>query len=213
MENNRGKGQLSRLADASRLVLSPSGRSANCEPELAAARATILFGYYPRNEANDPEIFITGATAMLSSYPEIVVERVCDPIRGLPAKSKFLPSIAEIRAACETEMVWFDTVERRSRDRKHTAKVLEPMLPPPAPMDRLRVRQAADELRAELKVANPQAIDFRPPRSPAEAEAARRHFDARVTELATEYAAKAPKIGPGLAKQPDPTPLGAESAT
>ena len=191
MENNTGKGQLSRLGDASRLALSPSGRSANCEPEIAAARATLLFGYYPRNEANDPEIFITGATAMLSSYPEFVVERVCDPVRGLPPKSKFLPSIAEIRAACELEMVWHDAVERRERDRKHTAKVLAPLLPPPAPMDRLRVRQAADKLLAELNAkGEPRKIDFRPPRSPGEAEVARRHFAARLPELAAEYAAR-----------------------
>jgi hypothetical protein len=198
MGNNREKGQLSKLGDASRLALSPSGRSANCEPERAAARATLLFGYYPRNEANDPEIFITGATAMLASYPEIVVERVCDPIRGLPAKSKFLPSIAEIRSSCELEMVWHDAVERRDRDRAHTRKVLEPILPPPAPMDRMRVRQMADELLAELKTSDPRKIDFRPPRSPGEAEAARRHFEARLPELQAEYSARPPVIGLSL---------------
>jgi hypothetical protein len=143
-------------------------------------------------------MFITAATAMLSSYPEIIAERVCDPIRGLPAKNKFLPAIAEIRAACETEMVWHDAVERRERDRAHTAQVLAPPLPPPAPMDRLRVRQAADELLAELKVADPKAIDFRPPRSPGEAEVTRRHFEARLPELVAEYAATPPRLGPAL---------------
>ena len=98
---------------------------------------------------------------MLATYPEIVVERVCDPVRGLPAKSKFLPAIAEIRAACEIEMVWHDAVERRARDRRHNAQVLAPP-PPITPDGRARVRAMADALRVELEA-----------RPPAEAEAAR----------------------------------------
>ena len=57
---------------------------------------------------------------MLASYPEAVAVKVCDPIRGLPSKSKWLPSIAEIREACETEMVWHYAVERRERVRAET---------------------------------------------------------------------------------------------
>jgi len=197
-------------------LTSNSPTSTKCDPRTASRKAAQLFGCYPRNEANDPEFFLTAASALLASYPEVVVDRVCDPVSrsGLPAKHKFLPALAEIRAACELEMVWQDAVERRSRDRKHTAKVLEPVLPPPAPMDRLRVRQAADELLAGLKVANPQAIDFRPPRSPGEAEAARRHFEARLPELAAEYAASPPKIGPGLKVAPAPpdAPISAAEA-
>ena len=151
----------------------------------------MLFGCYPAGSANDPEMFITAAAAMLASYPELVVERVCDPIRGLPSKNKFLPAIAEIREACEREMIWHDAVERRDRDRAHTRKVLEPVLPPPAPMDRLRVRQAADELLAELNAkGEPRKIDFRQPRSPGEAEVARRHFEARLPELKAARPAK-----------------------
>ena len=159
----------------------------------------MLFGCYPAGSANDPEMFITAAAAMLASYPELVVDRVCDPIRGLPSTNKFLPAIAEIRQACEREMVWHDAVERRARDRKHTDKVLEP---PPliTPEDRVRVREYAAKVRAELNArGEPRKIDFRPPRSPAEAEAARQHFEARLPELAAEYAAKPPKIEPALA--------------
>ena len=166
--------------------------------------AARLFGCYPRNEANDPETFLTAATATLSEYPEIVADRVTDPLlrNSLPSKSKFLPALAEIRAACELEMVWFDTVERRERDRKHTAKVLAPTLPPPAPMDRMRVRQAADDLLAELNAkGEPRKIDFKPPRSPGEAEVAKRHFEARLPELAAEYGARAPVVSGELRRQ------------
>ena len=155
----------------------------------------MLFGFYPRNEANDPEMFIAGATATLAAYPETVVERVCDPVRGLPSKSRFLPAIAEIREACERELVWHDAVERRDRDRRHTPA---PLAPPPliTPEDRRRVREYADRVLAELKARGepPGAIDFRPPRSPVEAEAARRHFEARLPGLAAEYAANPPTM-------------------
>jgi hypothetical protein len=143
-------------------------------------------------------MFITAATAMLSSYPEIVAERVCDPIRGLPAKNKFLPAIAEIREACEREMIWHDAVERRERDRAHTRQVLGPA-PLITPEDRRRVRDYADQVLAELNAkGEARKIDFRPPRSPAEAEAARQHFEARLPELAAEYAATPPRLGPAL---------------
>jgi hypothetical protein len=171
----------------------------------------MLFGCYPRNEANDPEIFVTAIAALLASYPEVVGERVCDPIRGISAKNKFLPSIAEIREACEREMIWHDAVERRERDRKHTAKVLAPALPPPAPMDRLRVRQAADELLAELKTGDPRKMDFRPPRSPSEAEAARRYFEARLPELKTANEARPVMLN--RAEMPPPPDPDADFAT
>jgi hypothetical protein len=200
---------------SSNALTNNSPTSTKCDPRTASRKAAQLFSCYPRNEANDPEFFLTAASALLACYPEVVVDRVCDPVsrKGLPAMHKFLPALAEIRAACELEMVWLDTVERQERERRHTAEVLAPA-PLATAESRARVAAMATDLIAELNAkGKPRKIDFRPPRSPGEAEAARRHFDARVTELATEYAAKPPKIGPGLGKQPDPTPLGAESAT
>jgi hypothetical protein len=199
-KGNRGDVHFLTLHQTSSNALTRSSpTSTKCDPRTAARKAAQLFGCYNRNEANDPEIFITAMTAMLACYPELVVERVCDPLRGLPAKSRFLPAIAEIRAACETEMIWHDAVERRERERRHTAEVLAPA-PPATDESRRRVREEADGLMAELKGRNPRAIDFKPPRSPAEAEAAKRHFEARLPELAAEYAAR-PVI---LNRQPPP---------
>jgi hypothetical protein len=215
-KGNRREDQFLTLRQASSNALtSNSPTSTKCDPRTASRKAAQLFGCYPRNEANDPEFFLTAASALLACYPEIVVDRVCDPLSrgGLPAKHKFLPALAEIRAACEVEMIWFDTVERRERDRQHTRQVLAPALPPPAPMDRLRVRQAADELLAELNAkGEPRKIDFRPPRSPGEAEVARRHFEARLPELAA--AATPPKLGPALGKSEQAlTPAGDDLST
>jgi hypothetical protein len=86
--------------------------------------ATRLFGYFTRSDANDPETFIAGATAMLANYPETVVNAVCDLLRGLPATHKFLPAISEIREACEREMVWHDAVVKREARRAETQRVL-----------------------------------------------------------------------------------------
>jgi hypothetical protein len=212
MDNNKGnRGDVHFLTlhqTSSNALTKSSPTSTKCDPRTAARKAAQLFGCYNRNEANDPEIFITAMTAMLACYPELVVDRVCDPIRGLPAKNRFLPAIAEIREACEREMIWHDAVERRDRERRHTAEVLAPPSDKPTAESRARVRQAADELLAELNArGEPRKIDFKPPRSPSEAEVARRHFEARLPELAAEYAATPPKLGPALqnysAKNPD----------
>lgn len=187
-DSNRGNGdQFLTLRQASSNGLTSYSPIAKCDPRMAARMAAKLFACYPRNEANDPEGFLAAATAMLAAYPEAIAERVCDPIRGLPSKNKFLPAIAEIREACEREMVWHDAVERRERERRHTAEVLA-RAPTPTEEARRRVRALADQVIGELKGRDPKAIDFKPPRSPAEAEAARRHFEARLPELEAECA-------------------------
>ena len=63
--------------------------------------AKELFSAYPRREFKEPEIFVRGLVATLARYPEEVVRKVCDVEVGLPQTSKFLPSIAEVREACE----------------------------------------------------------------------------------------------------------------
>jgi len=150
--------------------------------------ATRLFGFYRASEANDPEIFIAGATAMLAQYPQAVVEKVCDPVRGLPATSKWLPSIAEIREAAEREMVWWSAVERRDRERAHTAKVVAAPPPPTAEQTR-RIREMADTLIAKLSAGDKEKpLGFRPPRSPSEAEVSRRYHEGRLEALKALYA-------------------------
>lgn len=39
--------------------------------------------------------------ATLAEYAQEVIEYVTDPRTGLPAKLKWLPSVAEVREACE----------------------------------------------------------------------------------------------------------------
>lgn len=75
--------------------------SGRCDPPLAARLAARMLGCYPAREMNDPETFATVAAAVLARYPEEVARQVTDPVRGLPSTNKWLPSIAEIREACE----------------------------------------------------------------------------------------------------------------
>lgn len=67
-----------------------------------------MFGCYRKDEVADPEFYLTAAVAILTRYEKQTVLRVTDPRNGLPASSKFLPSIAEIREACEREQAVFD---------------------------------------------------------------------------------------------------------
>jgi hypothetical protein len=115
-------GQLSTLGASSLSALSPSGLS-GIEPEFAAMMATRLFGYYRASEANDPEVFISGATKVLMGYSEQIVRLVCDPAQGLPSESKWLPNLAEIRVACERLAAPHRAWEQREKSRQHTREV------------------------------------------------------------------------------------------
>jgi hypothetical protein len=60
-----------------------------------------MFGCYRKGEANDPETYTMAIAATLAEYPSEVMQHVTDPRTGLPAKCKWLPSVAEVREACE----------------------------------------------------------------------------------------------------------------
>jgi hypothetical protein len=74
-----------------------------CSPEQAVMYATMLFACYRAAEASEPKVYMAACERILRCYPERVAQAVCDPLDGLPSQSKFLPSIAEIKEACEKE--------------------------------------------------------------------------------------------------------------
>jgi hypothetical protein len=75
-------------------------------------RTRILFGCYRKTDANDPEIYLTAAVAILLQYPKTIIDHVTDPVHGLPASKYFLPSIAEIREACEIRSRFEQTIAK-----------------------------------------------------------------------------------------------------
>ena len=134
-----------------------------CDPRLAGRLATQLFGCYRASEANDPETYVTAAAALLSRYPEAVARQVCDPVRGLPSTSKFLPAIAEIREACEREMVWHDAVLRRDRVREQTlAGRRDGHKAPIGSAEHTRTVKSFAELRAAMEARTPAPAKPKP---------------------------------------------------
>lgn len=112
-----------------------------CGRSKAAERAMILLGCYRKGEAADPEIYTAAVIDLLSRYPALVVEAVTEPSRGLPAKLKWLPTIAEIKEACEAEMAPIRRQEARDAAQREQA------MRPPMLEDRSQ-RPTYDELVA-----------------------------------------------------------------
>lgn len=71
--------------------------------------------------ANSPETFITAVAAILARYPDEVVYSVTNPTEGLPVQLTWMPSIKEVRDACEKAM---EPVYRREREAKIIADTL-----------------------------------------------------------------------------------------
>ena len=96
----------------------PSSRSVTASPHTAGSQgpspqdrypqglagARTLLGAYRRGEAADPETYISSVGLVLAEYEPWVISRVTDPRIGIASNLKFLPTVAEVKAACEAEM-------------------------------------------------------------------------------------------------------------
>lgn len=83
------------------------------------SHAKILLGCYRMGDASDPEIYTAAVIAVLSNYPVDTISYVCNPVTGLPGSLKWLPTVAEIKEACETHHGRFLRlleIERRERE-------------------------------------------------------------------------------------------------
>lgn len=178
-------------------------RNSSCDPQTAAALATMLFGCYRASEANDPETFIAAAAATLARYPTEIAIAVSDPVSGLPSTNKWLPSIAEVREACEQAMAPRYAEERRQNERAHTERVIARVGKAPiGSPEHMRVLRSFKDLRAELwpdgapgargKAAAPDARNAATPDLKAQAIA---YHEARLAELA--------EAGPPAVNTPD----------
>lgn len=68
---------------------------------MAVERAKILAGCYRKADAADPEVYAGAVAAVLSEYSPDIVQQVTDPRSGLPSSSQWLPTVKEVRDACE----------------------------------------------------------------------------------------------------------------
>lgn len=71
-----------------------------------------MFGCYRKAEASDPEIYAAATAAVLAEYPQEVVDYVTDPRTGLPSNSQWLPSVYEVRKACNEHADWLSKLAR-----------------------------------------------------------------------------------------------------
>ena len=84
--------------------------------QWSIGRARTLLGCYRTGEAADPETYVAAISAVLSEYPEEIVTIVTDPRTGIPSKSNWLPTVAEVRAAADAEVAYRDRQKRRSAE-------------------------------------------------------------------------------------------------
>lgn len=94
----------------------PTVSQHSTDPQTAATRALMLLGCYRKGDAEDPDTYATAVAAVLSQYPADVVQRVTDPRTGIAGRSKFLPTVSEVREACEAASAAADRAAKRARD-------------------------------------------------------------------------------------------------
>lgn len=56
---------------------------------------------YRTGGANNPEVFVTAIAATLARYPDQIIYDVTDPRSGIPAQLTWMPTIKDVRDACE----------------------------------------------------------------------------------------------------------------
>lgn len=85
-------------------------------PAPAAKAATQLLSFYPAQTPNSPKEYTAAVISLLAEYPSEVIDVVCDPRRGLATRCKFLPTVAELTEALESEMEPHRQAWRRERE-------------------------------------------------------------------------------------------------
>lgn len=71
---------------------------------MAAKFCESLMGQFRRNDADDPDTFVTAITAIMADYPPVVLEVVCSPTAGLATNGNFVTSVFEVREACNAQL-------------------------------------------------------------------------------------------------------------
>lgn len=98
----------------------------------------MLLGCYRSGDANDPDIYVRAVTSVLSEYPSEVIKDVCDPRIGLPAKSKWLPTVSEVKDACEAAMVPIDRKRREELALQERRRALSAPVEPRPTLEELK---------------------------------------------------------------------------
>jgi hypothetical protein len=82
---------------------------------MALQRAKTMLDFWRTGSANNTDTYLTAVAAILARYPEKVIYAVTSPTDGLPVKLTWMPSLKEIKDACELEMLPIYTQERQAK--------------------------------------------------------------------------------------------------
>ncbi|SDQ99236.1 hypothetical protein SAMN05519103_00332 [Rhizobiales bacterium GAS113] len=123
---NQSIGQLTGSLIGSKGSLTMPARPAGlqCSPSVASDAARQLLGFFRKGDAEDPDTYVAGLAAVLAKYPPDVVRAVAGPY-GIAGKTKFLPTLSEVRDACEEAMRPRYEAAAREAERKRIEAQLE----------------------------------------------------------------------------------------
>lgn len=115
----------------------------------------MLIGCYRKADAIDPEIYSAAVISVLMRYPTSAVAAITEPATGLPSKSKWLPSIAELTEALEAETERLEG--SRLPEHRRPAELDRPCAPRPtdAELDAQFERLGLKHLRPGAKFVPP----------------------------------------------------------
>jgi hypothetical protein len=159
----------------------------------------LLLNSYRSGAAADPDTYVSAIVSLLTAYPEQVVCLVTDPRTGIARKIKWLPTVFEVREACEREMYVIREEERRAKRREETNKVLGESPRPPGSRP---IPEVVRRLQADLaaNIATSRESRSQPPNwKTLSAEQLAEKYAADPPRLSDELRAKFTGSGPSIA--------------
>lgn len=155
----------------------------------------MLLNSYRGGTAADPDTYVSAIASLLTTYPEQIVCLVTDPRTGIAGKIKWLPTVFEVREACEREMYVIREEERRAKRREETNKILgeSPRPPGSRPIPEV-VRRLQADLAANI-AASRTSQRPRPDWKTLSPEQLAERYAAEPPQLSDELRAKF--VGPG----------------
>lgn len=94
-------GQVATNLTVSKQHLTTSSAASSKATSLALYHSKLILGCYRTDSVSDPQVYITAIATVLSRYPTDIGIRLSDPQTGIAGKLQWLPSVAEIRQACD----------------------------------------------------------------------------------------------------------------
>jgi hypothetical protein len=99
----------------------------------------------------DPTVFVPALAAMLASFPEDIVRAVTDPVRGIASEQNWVPTLAELRHACERLMKPRQDAAKREAELRRTQALLAAPAPATTEERERAYRDYMERVRPQLK--------------------------------------------------------------